>query len=321
MTRLSGITPSGEAHLGNYLGAVSRWAAHSRPDDLYFVSNMHAMTIDHDPERLRDLTDHQLAVLVAAGVPGDRLFVQSDLIREHMALAWLLECTCTFGEASRMIQFKEKSRGSASVRLGLLTYPVLMAADILLHGTAQVPVGEDQSQHVELARTLARRFNTDYGEVFVVPEAVLPEAGARVRDLSDPSRKMSKSSSEAHGIVFVLDEPEVIRRKFARAVTDGRDEVRYDAVEQPGVANLLDILAVCRGTTAEEAARGIGGYRDLKEAVGTAVIDTLGPVRERALALLEDRFELTRIRQEGAERARERSERRLTEAIALAGLA
>ncbi|MFE4976626.1 tryptophan--tRNA ligase [Kitasatospora sp. NPDC056651] len=178
-----------------------------------------------------------------------------------------------------------------------------------------------QIQHVELARTLARRFNTDYGEVFVVPEAVLPEAGARVRDLSDPSRKMSKSGSEAHGIVFVLDEPEVIRRKFARAVTDGRNEVRYDAVEQPGVANLLDILAACRGTTPEDAAQGIGGYRDLKEAVGTAVIDTLGPVRERALALLEDRSELTRIRREGAERARKRSEHRLAEAIALAGLA
>ncbi|WP_229403252.1 tryptophan--tRNA ligase [Micromonospora okii] len=321
MIKLSGITPSGEVHLGNYLGAIRRWALHSGPDDLYFVSNMHAMTVKHSPERLRHLTDHQLAVLLAAGVPQEQLFVQADLIREHMTLTWLLECTCTFGEARRMIQFKEKSQGSASVRLGLLTYPVLMAADILLHGTAQVPVGEDQRQHVELARTLARRFNTDYGEVFVVPEAVLPEAGARVRDLTDPSRKMSKSSSEANGIVYVLDPPDVVRRKFQRAVTDSRNEVRYAPEDQPGVANLLDILAACQDTTPERAAESVGSYRELKEAVAEAVLATITPVRERAIHLLESRTELSHIRRQGAERARTRSERRLSEAIALAGLA
>ncbi|MEU8787250.1 tryptophan--tRNA ligase [Streptomyces sp. NPDC048637] len=320
MIKLSGITPSGTAHLGNYLGAIRRWATRSEPEDLYFVSNMHAMTTKHSAEELRLLTSHQLAVLVAAGVPKEQLFVQSDLMREHMALAWILECTCTFGEARRMIQFKEKSQGSASVRLGLLTYPVLMAADILLHGTARVPVGEDQNQHVELARTLARRFNTDYGEVFVVPEAVLPEAGARVRSLSDPSRKMSKSISDDGGTVYVLDEPDVIRRKFRRAMTDSRNEVRYAPDEQPGVANLLDILAACQDSTPEHVIQGIGSYRDLKEAAAEAVVTTLSPVRERALELLEDKVELAQIRQEGADHARKRSEERLNQAIFLAGL-
>src|SRR5882757_5929698 len=165
MTRLSGITPSGSTHLGNYLGAVRRWAAEGGPDDLYFVSDLHAMTVEHDPGRLRQSTNGLLAVLIAAGVPAESVFVQSDLIAEHMSLTWLLECTCTFGEAQRMIQFKEKALGRDSVRLSLLTYPVLMAADILLHGAAEVPVGEDQGQHVELARALARRFNSTYGEV------------------------------------------------------------------------------------------------------------------------------------------------------------
>ncbi|WTU53634.1 tryptophan--tRNA ligase [Streptomyces sp. NBC_00057] len=320
MIRLSGITPSGEAHLGNYLGAVRRWAREPGPDDLYFVSNLHAMTTPHEPERLRSLTQHQLAFLVASGVPWESMFVQSDLVREHMALSWLLECTCTFGEARRMVQFKEKSEGNSSVRLGLLTYPVLMAADILLHGTATVPVGNDQKQHVELARTLARRFNTTYGEVFVMPEAVVPTAGARVRDLANPAKKMSKSSSDQDGIVYVLDDPAVVRRKFQRAVTDGLNSVRYVPQEQPGVANLLEILASCTDTTPEAAAEGITGYRDLKEAVAEAVAAEAAPVRERMLDLLEGGAELQKIRAAGAERARERSAARLNRALELAGV-
>nr|AVL27075.1 tryptophanyl-tRNA synthetase [Actinoplanes tsinanensis] len=320
MFSLSGITPSGKAHLGNYLGAVRRWAAQSGPEDLYFVSNLHAMTTKHDPERLQELTDHQLALLIAAGVPQERLFVQSDLIQEHMALTWLLECTCTFGEARRMVQFKEKSQGSNSVRLGLLTYPVLMAADILLHGASEVPVGHDQNQHVELARTLARRFNTDYGEVFTVPQAVLPVAAARVRDLAAPTRKMSKSSSDGSGIVYVLDSPEAVRRKFQRAVTDGENTVRYAPDEQPGVANLLEIRAACTDTLPSDAAKGIDSYRDLKEAAAEAVISLIAPVRERALQLLEERSELAKIRAEGADRARARSRDRLDRALSLAGL-
>ncbi|MCP2169657.1 tryptophan--tRNA ligase [Goodfellowiella coeruleoviolacea] len=320
MIRLSGITPSAEMHLGNYLGAVRRWASESGPDDLYFVSDLHAMTLPHDPTRLRELTNHQLAVLVAAGVPAESLFVQSDVLREHGGLTWLLECTCTFGEARRMIQFKEKSAGRDSVRLSLLTYPVLMAADILLHGAHQVPVGEDQGQHVELARTLARRFNSSYGEAFVVPEAVLPTAAARVRDLTDPSRKMSKSAANPGGVVFVLDDPDVVRRKIRRAVTDALGVVRHAPDEQPGVANLLEIQAACVDSTPERVAEGITSYRQLKESTAEAVVERLRPVRARALELLADLGELGRVRAAGAERARRRSGARLDLAARLAGV-
>jgi len=219
MTRLSGITPSGHVQLGNYLGAIRRWAANTTPDDLYFVSDLHAMTTAHNPARLRALTREQLAVLLAVGINPDLVFVQSDLIAEHAALTWILECVCTFGEARRMIQFKQKSSsGAESARLSLVTYPVLMAADILLYGAAEVPVGEDQAQHVELARALAKRFNGTYGEVFTVPRLALPDAAARIRDLADPARKMAKSATDAAGVVFVLDPPDLVRRKIGKAV-------------------------------------------------------------------------------------------------------
>ncbi|MGH3623246.1 MAG: tryptophan--tRNA ligase, partial [Sciscionella sp.] len=216
MIRLSGITPSGHVQLGNYLGAVRRWAADGTKDDVYFISDLHAMTTAYNPQQLRALTREQLAVLVAAGVPADSVFVQSDLLPLHAALTWVLECVCSFGEAQRMTQFREKAAGRASVRLGLLTYPVLMAADILAHGAHEVPVGEDQAQHVELARTLARRFNESYGEAFVVPRTTLPPAAARVRDLANPGRKMAKSTSDQAGVVRVLDPPDVVRRKVSR---------------------------------------------------------------------------------------------------------
>ncbi|HKN97147.1 MAG TPA: tryptophan--tRNA ligase [Pseudonocardiaceae bacterium] len=320
MTRISGITPSGHVQLGNYLGAVRRWAASGDPADLYFVSDLHAMTIQHNPARLRSLTRELFAVLLAAGIDPDLVFVQSDLIAEHSALTWVLECVCTFGEARRMIQFKEKSAGTESVRLSLLTYPVLMAADILLSGADEVPVGEDQSQHVELARALARRFNGTYGDVFTVPEPVLPKAAARIRDLADPSRKMAKSAQGSAGVVFVLDPPDLVRRKVSRAVTDNVGEVAYEPDARPGVANLLEILAACTGTTPEQAALGIDGYATLKERVADAVIAELAPIRERTMALLDDPAELDGIRQAGAERARQRARPRLAAALRLTGL-
>ena len=319
MTRLSGITPSGPTHVGNYLGAVRRWTREGGPDDLYFVSDLHAMTTSHDPGRLRARTSEMLAVLVAAGIPAERVFVQSDLARELGALTWALECTCSYGEAARMIQFKEKGRGQAGVRLSLLTYPVLMAADILLQGAHEVPVGEDQNQHVELARALARRFNGTYGEVFTVPRAVLPLTGARVRDLADPARKMSKSARDAVGVVYVLDEPDLIRRKVRRAVTDACSDVAYAPDERPGVANLLEILAGCRGGRPADLADGFTSYGALKEAVADAVIETLRPVRERTVELLADPGELARVREEGAARAAERGEHRLSSAMRLIG--
>jgi tryptophanyl-tRNA synthetase len=320
MTRLSGITPSGHVQLGNYLGAIRRWARNTTSDDLYFVSDLHAMTNPYHPAKLRSLAREVLAVIIAAGVDEELVFVQSDLLPEHASMTWVLECVCTFGEASRMTQFKEKSLGQSSVRLSLLSYPVLMVADILLYGTHQVPVGEDQAQHVELARALARRFNQAYGEVFVVPELALPDAAARIRDLADPARKMNKSAKEGTGVVFLLDPPDLVRRKISKAVTDGLGTVRYDPGNQPGVANLLEILAACTGTDPESAAEPIHDYATLKSTVADAVIEELRGVRERTVALLDDPAELDRVRKTGADRARERARPRLDAALRMAGL-
>lgn len=319
--RFSGITPSGHTQLGNYLGAITRWAADGAAQDLYFIADLHAMTTTHNPSGLRGRTSEMLAVLIAAGIAPERVFVQSDLARELGALTWILECTCSYGEAARMIQFKEKSRGQSGVRLSLLTYPVLMAADILLQGADEVPVGEDQSQHVELARALARRFNSTYGEVFTVPRAVLPPAGARVKDLADPARKMSKSTRDSAGVVFLLDEPELIRRKVRRAVTDAHSVPAYEPEERPGVSNLLEILASCTGITPQEAAAAHTSYGALKAAVAEAVIETLRPIREGTLSLLADPGELDRVRKAGAARAAERGEHRLSSALRLIGAA
>ncbi len=319
MIRLSGITPSGHVHVGNHLGAIRRWAAEGGPDDLYFVSDLHAMTASHNPAKLRSLASEQLAVLIAAGIDPDRVFVQSDIARELGALNWVLECTCNYGEAARMIQFKEKSKGRAGVRLSLLTYPVLMAADILLQGAGEVPVGEDQRQHVELARTLAKRFNTTYGDVFTMPRAVLPPAGARIMDLAEPTRKMSKSTRDEAGIVFVLDEPDQVRRKIKRAVTDGGSKPVYAPETRPGMANLLEILAACAGDEPAVLADRYTSYGQVKEAVTEALIEELRPLRERTLALLADPGELERVRKAGAVRAAERGEHRLQSALRLIG--
>ncbi|OLR90083.1 tryptophan--tRNA ligase [Actinokineospora bangkokensis] len=320
MTRLSAITPSARAHIGNHLGATRRWAAEGADDDLYFVSDLHAMTLPYNPARLRALTAEMLAVLVATGIDPDRVFVQSDLVRELGALTWVLECTCTYGEAARMTQFKQKGDGRAGVRLGLLTYPVLMAADILLQGADEVPVGEDQRQHVELARDLARRFNSAHGEVFTVPRAVLPRTAARVRDLTDPTRKMSKSAPDAAGTVFVLDTPDLIRRKVRRARTDSGTNVTYAPDTRPAVANLLEVLAACTGEDPWEAATRFPDCGTLKDAVADALIAELTPVRERALHLLSDPAELDAIRKAGAARAAERAAHRLDAALRLAGV-
>jgi tryptophanyl-tRNA synthetase len=321
MTRLSAITPSGHAHAGNYLGAIRRWALEGSHGDLYFVSDLHAMTTHHNPQRLRSRARELLAVLIASGIDPDQVCVQSDLIRELGALTWLLECTCSFGEAARMTQFKEKAGqdGKVSVRVSLFTYPILMAADILLQGADEVPVGEDQSQHVELARALARRFNSTYGSVFVVPSAVTPFTAARVRDLADPTRKMDKSAQNSAGVVFVLDEPDMVRRKVKRAVTDGLERLEYHPDEQPGLANLLEILAACTGKAPREVADGFTSYGALKDAVAEALIEELRPIRERTQALVADPAELDRIRAAGAVRARERGTHRLESALRMAG--
>ncbi|MBP2476433.1 tryptophanyl-tRNA synthetase [Crossiella equi] len=322
MTQLSGIQPTGLTHLGNYLGAVRRWAAQHGPDDLFCVVDLHAMTVSHNPNVLRSRSREQLALLIAAGVNPDIacVFTQSDLIEEHGAMTWVLECTASYGELARMTQFKDKAKGQAGVRVGLFTYPVLMAADILLHGADEVPVGEDQSQHLELARTLAKRFNTTYGEVLRVPELVLPAVGSRIADLASPEKKMSKSSGDQSGTVLVLDSPDMIRRKVQRAVTDQLGEVRYAPETQPGVSNLLTILAACTGGSPRELAGGISGYAELKRLVADAVVEELRPVREGVEKLLADPGELDSIRRHGAERARARCRPRLDAVLKVTGL-
>ena len=254
MTRVfSGIQPTGNVHLGNVLGALLRWVDDQHTaDSLYCVVDLHALTIPQDPVELRESTLRLAQTLLAVGLDPEvcTLFVQSQ-VHEHAELAWIMQCTASYGELSRMTQFKDKSDKAGFVSGGLFTYPALMAADILLYDTDLVPVGDDQRQHVELARDVAERFNSRYGDTFVVPKATFPTAGARVMDLQDPTSKMSKSADSAAGTILLLDEPKVIEKKIKRAVTDMDAEVRYDVAAKPGVSNLLSILGVVTGRTPE----------------------------------------------------------------------
>ena len=299
-TTLSLLTPSGRLTLGNLLGALRPMAARQL-DAYYGLSDLHAMTTAHDPTLLRSRTAEMATLLLAVGLDRATLFRQSR-VPAHAELAYLLECTAHTGELNRMIQFKEKGRGRDSTRVSLFTYPVLMAADILLYRPTTVPVGEDQRQHVELTRDLAIRFNSTYGEVFTVPSITTPAAGARVMDLAVPTRKMSKSA-DAAGSVFLLDPPDVVRRKIGRAVTDseaGPDAVRPDRAAKPGVTNLLEILAACGGS-----ADGITTYGALKRAVTDAVVAELEPVRARYAELATDPAYVQQVYAAGAERCRQ----------------
>ena len=289
---LSGITPSGRLTLGNYLGALRRFRA-NQDDGIYFVANLHALTSEQRPETLRTRTLSTAALFFAAGLDPERatVFVQSD-VRAHMELGYLLECTAHVGELSRMIQFKEKG-GRPGTRASLFTYPCLMAADILLYDATRVPVGGDQSQHVELARDLAQRFNALYGPTFTVPELVPEALTTRVRDLADPSRKMSKSAPEnAPGVIRLLDDPDTIRRKIRRAVTDGDGELRYDPEAKPGLAALAEIAAALTGRTPARVLAGCRGYGELKEFCADVVVAELEPLRRRHDELMADPAEL-----------------------------
>jgi tryptophanyl-tRNA synthetase len=287
---LSGIQPSGDLHLGNYLGAVRNWVAdQDLYDSIYCIVDLHALTLDIDPGELRRRTYETALDLLAAGLDPERctLFVQSH-VAEHAQMTWLLECTATMGELRRMTQFKDKSAGKDSVRAGLFTYPVLQSADILLYDAERVPVGDDQRQHLELARELAVRFNRRFGAGLVVPEASIPKVGARVMDLQHPERKMSKSVDSPLGTVLMLDQDKDIARKVKRAVTDTDGEVRYDPKTKPGLSNLLELLAAA---TDQEPAALAGTYRrygDLKNDLAEALVELLRPVRERRAALAED---------------------------------
>ncbi len=307
----SGIQPTADSfHLGNYLGALRQWVAlQDTHDAVYCVVDMHAITLPQDPALLRRRTRTAAAQLLGAGLDPERciVFVQSQ-VPEHAELAWVLGCITGFGEASRMIQFKDKAAraGADQASVGLFTYPVLQAADILLYATDQVPVGEDQRQHLELTRDLAQRFNHRFGSTFVVPGPYILADVAKIADLVEPTAKMSKSSSSPQGIVDVLDEPAAIRRKISRAVTDAGNEIRVDEQAKPGVTNLLRIYSAFSGESVSGlAVRYAGtGYGAFKKDLAEVVVDALAPVRERAEKILADEAGLDRLLAAGAVRAR-----------------
>lgn len=302
----SGVQPSGMLTLGNYLGAIRQFVAlQDEVDQAYYcVVDLHATTVRHDPKRLRDYTLMVSKLYLASGIDPKRatIFVQSH-VPEHAELAWLLQCIARTGELSRMTQFKEKGGDQETVSVGLFTYPVLMAADILLYQTTHVPVGEDQKQHLELTRDLAERFNRDYGDVFRVPEAIIPDVGARIMSLDEPTKKMSKSNPSEMGRIHLLDSEALIEKKVMRAVTDSENEIRYDPIKKPGVSNLLAILSLVRGISPEVLADTFSGkgYGALKRAVVEAVMDVLRPIQERYAGLSDE--ETIKILREGAERA------------------
>jgi len=304
---LSGIQPTGDIHLGNYLGALRQWVTDQRQYDSYYcVVDLHALTVPRDPYELRAKTLETTLVLIAAGLDPDRctLFVQSH-VAEHAQLAWIMECVAAMGELRRMTQFKDKARGGEeSARVGLFTYPVLQAADILLYGADRVPVGDEQRQHLELCRDLATRFNHRYGETFVVPEAAVPAVGARIMDLQNPDNKMAKSADSPKGVVMVLDEPDAIRRKFKRAVTDPGASVRFDFEHKPGVSNLLQILAAATGRSPEEVADAYDQYGPLKADAAEAVIELLRPLQARYSELAGDAAAAEAVLKQGADKAR-----------------
>ena len=320
MTSVSGITPSGQLTLGNYLGALRRFADATDEPAFYFVADLHAMTTQHDPRRLSTLTRETAQLLLASGVPPESVFIQSA-VPAHARLAYLLECTAYVGELSRMVQYKEKGRGKPMTRAALFTYPCLMAADILLYGAHRVPVGGDQDQHVELTRDLAIRFNRTYGHTFVVPELHAAKSVGRVRDLQTPTAKMSKSDpDEAPGVLRMLDSPDVLRRKVMRAVTDSGSEVRHDDSTKPGVTNLLEILGACNGTAPAVVAASYSGYGDLKRDTADAVVALLEPVQQRYAKLVADPHGVDELLEAGRHRAAAFAEPRLNSAMRAVGL-
>jgi tryptophanyl-tRNA synthetase len=302
----SGIQPTGDIHLGNYLGAIRGWVARlDERDAIHCVVDLHALTVPRDPDELRTKTRELVLLLVAAGLDPERciLFAQSQ-VHEHAELCWVMECTASFGELSRMTQFKDKADRAQFVSAGLFTYPALQAADILLYDTDEVPVGDDQRQHVELTRDVAIRFNARYGEgTLVVPRHVIPAVGGRVMDLQNPTAKMSKSLDSPQGTVLLLDDPAEVERKVKRAVTDSSGEVRWDPEGQPGVSNLLAILSTLTGTPPEQLAARYDRYGPLKADTAAALVEELRPIRERHAELAKDPGAADEILRVGAEKA------------------
>ena len=310
MRIFSGIQPTGDKHLGNYIGGFRQYAQTQELGEAFFcIVDLHSITVEYDARDLHERTLDLFAMLVATGLDPDRstVFAQSH-VSAHAEASWLLSAVTSYGQLGRMTQFKEKRDVREFVSAGLFTYPVLMAGDILLYQTDKVPIGDDQRQHLELARDVAERFNARFGQTFVVPGGIYPDVGARIMDLQEPTKKMSTTGGTEQGTVKLLDEPDLIRKKFRAAVTDSGREIRR-ADDKPGVTNLVDILAVASGRTPEEieTAYDGSGYGDLKSDVGEAVAEMLAPVRERYLELRADEGELRRLLALGADRAREAS--------------
>ena len=307
MRVFSGIQPTGRAHIGNLLGAIHQFTdLQNRADCLFCVVNLHALTLPQDPAALRADTLQMAALYLACGIDPRRstVFVQSH-VAAHAELAWLLGCEATYGELGRMTQFKDKAAGRDSVSLGLFAYPVLMAADILLYAATHVPVGDDQRQHLELTRDLAVRFNARHGEAFVVPEALIGQAGARIMSLQNPAEKMSKSAADPASRIELLDGPDTVRAKIRRAVTDSGREVRYDRTAKPAVANLLEIFSLLSGEAipALEARYGDSGYGRFKQDLGEAVVAALDPIQRRHEELIRAPDHLEAVLADGARRA------------------
>jgi len=304
----SGVQPSGHLTLGNYLGAIKNWVLlQDEYDCFYCIVDLHALTVRQDPKELRQRSLSLFALYIACGLDVEKntLFVQSH-VSAHAELAWVLNCYAYVGELSRMTQFKEKSRKHReNINAGLFTYPVLMAADILLYQTHLVPVGEDQKQHLEIARDIAQRFNGIYGDVFTIPEVYIPKVAARVMSLQEPTKKMSKSDENQNAFVSLLDEPDVIIKKFKRAVTDSGNQVKYDEENKPGISNLMNIYASITGNAYEEIEKEFEGkgYGDFKKAVGECVVETLKPIQQRYHELMQDKDYLKQLMEKGAERA------------------
>ncbi len=311
MRVFSGIQPTGAKHIGNYIGAMRQYVSTQDEGEAFFcIVDLHSITTEYDPQDLHDRSLDLAALLFAVGLDPDRctLFLQSH-VTAHPEAAWLLSAVTGFGQLGRMTQFKEKGESKEFVSAGLFTYPVLMAGDILLYQTDIVPIGDDQRQHLELARDVAQRFNARYGETFKVPRGVYPTVGARIMDLQEPSNKMSTTGGSAQGTVLVLDEPDVIRKKFKTAVTDSGREIRYAPDEKPGVSNLIEILSVATGVPVPQVEQAYDGkgYGDLKSDVGEAVVELVTPIQVTYQELRADEGELRRLLQVGAEKARQTS--------------
>ena len=322
---LSGIQATGTLHLGNYLGAINNWVKMQDEYDCYYmIADLHSLTIRNNPEELKNNTLSIIALYVAAGLDPDKnhIFIQSH-IPAHPALSWILNCYTYMGELNRMTQFKDKSSKHAdNINAGLFTYPVLMAADILAYNADLVPVGDDQRQHLEITRNIAERFNSIYGDTFKIPEAYIPKIGARIMGLQNPTKKMSKSAPDINDKILLTDEPDVIRKKVKKAVTDSEGIVRYDVDNKPGISNLMSIYGILKEKSMQDIEREFQGqnYGSFKSAVAEAIVDRLAPIQEKHKALLANPAEIQKIYEAGDKKAIEKTNQLLQEVYKKVGL-